>query len=152
MSPGSFTRRSMQLNRIAALRYGVSLMSASVAEAASDGNRTRGGRRRARVRTAEGDGEPPLVAESEGDWPWRAEGNGEKPRRRATTTEGFGNRQGRVRSEHRRELATIERGGVGQWRAKANTRTVGGKVTMVLVHCRSSMIMRVPASYSQPCR
>jgi hypothetical protein len=79
------------------------------------------------VRTAEGDGEPPLVAESEGDRPWRAEGNGEKPRRQATTTEGFGNRQARVRSEHRRELATIERGGVGLWRAKSNTRTVGAR-------------------------
>jgi hypothetical protein len=70
-----------------------------------------------RVRTAQGDGEPPLVAEGEGDRPWRAEGDGEQPRRRATATEGFGNRQARVRGEHRRELATIERGGVGPWRA-----------------------------------
>jgi hypothetical protein len=73
-----------------------------------------GGRRRARVRTAEGDGEPPLVADGEGGRPWRTEGDGEQPRRRATTTEGLGNRQARVRGGHRRELATIERGGVGQ--------------------------------------
>jgi hypothetical protein len=99
------------------------------------------------VWTAEGDGEPPLVAEGEGDWPWRAEGDGEQPRRRATTTEGWGNRQARVRGEHRRELATMERGGVGQWRAKADTSTGGGEVTMVIDHRRSSMIMRVLASY-----
>jgi hypothetical protein len=95
------------------------------------------------VRTAQGDGEPPLVAEGEGDRPWTAEGDGEQPRRRATTTEGFGNRQARVRGKHRRELATIECGGVGPWRAKANTSAVGGEVTMVLVHSRSSMPMRV---------
>jgi hypothetical protein len=133
----------MQLNRIAALQYGVSVMSASVAkapQATATERGGRGGRRRARVRTAQGDGELPLVAE----------GDGEQPRRRATTTEGFGNRQARVRGEHRRELATIERGGVGPRRAKANTSAVGGKV-MVSVHCRSSMIMRVPASYPQPC-
>jgi hypothetical protein len=59
---------------------------------------------------AEGDGEPPLVAEGEGDWSWRAEGDGEQPRRRATTTEGWGYRQARVRGEHRRKLATIESG------------------------------------------
>jgi hypothetical protein len=111
----------------------------------------RGVRRRARVRTAQGDGDPPLVAEGEGDRPRRAEGDGEQPPRRATTTEVFGNRQARVRGEHRRELATIERGGVGPWRAKANTSAVGAKVTMVLVHCRSSMIMPVTASYPQPC-
>jgi hypothetical protein len=92
------------------------------------------------------------VAEGEGDRPLRAEGNGEQMRRQATTTEGFGKRQARVRGEHRLELDTIERGGVGPWRAKANTSAVGGKVTIVLVHCRSSMIMRVPASYPQPCR
>jgi hypothetical protein len=51
------------------------------------------------------------VAEGEGDRPWRAEGDGEKPRRQATTTEGSGTRQPRVRGEHRRELATMERGG-----------------------------------------
>jgi hypothetical protein len=33
MSPGSFTLRSMQLKGVAALRFGASLMSASVAEA-----------------------------------------------------------------------------------------------------------------------
>jgi hypothetical protein len=32
----------------------------------------RGGRARARVRMAQGDGEPPLVAEGDGDRPWRA--------------------------------------------------------------------------------
>jgi hypothetical protein len=32
----------------------------------------RGGRARARVRTAQGNGEPPLVAEGDGDRPWRA--------------------------------------------------------------------------------
>jgi hypothetical protein len=103
------------------------------------------------VRTVQGDGEPPRVAEGEGDRPWRAEGDGEQPRRRATTTEGWGNRQARVRGEHRRELATIERGGVGQWLAKANTIAVGGEVTMDSVHRRSRMIMHVPASYPQPC-
>jgi hypothetical protein len=51
------------------------------------------------------------VVEGEGDWPWRAEGDGEQPRRRATTTKCWGNRQARVRGEHRRELATIESGG-----------------------------------------
>jgi hypothetical protein len=99
------------------------------------------------VRTAQGYAEPPLVAEGEGERPWRAERDGEQPRRRATTTEGFGIRQARVRGEHRRELATIERGGVGPWRAKANTSAVGGKVTMALVHCRSNMIMRIPVGY-----
>jgi hypothetical protein len=137
MSPGSFTRRSKQLNRIAALRYGASLMSASVAEAPQA--------------TATERGRPRWEAEDKGERPWRAEGDGEQPRWRATTTEGLGNRQARVRGEHRRELATTERGGFGQWRAKANTSAVGGKVTMVLVHCRSSMIMRAPASYPQPC-
>jgi hypothetical protein len=105
----------------------------------------------ARVRTAQGDGERPLVAEGEGDRPWRAEGDVEQPRRRATTTKGWGNRQARVRGEHRRELAAIERGGVGPWRAKANTGAVGGEVTMDLVHRRSRMTMPVPASYPQPC-
>jgi hypothetical protein len=47
--------------------------------------------------------------------------------------EGWGKRQAGVRGEHRRELATIERGGVGQWRAKSNTGAVGGELTMVLV-------------------
>jgi hypothetical protein len=81
----------------------------------------------------------------------RAEGDVEQPRRRATTAEGWGNRQARVRGEHRRELDTIERGGVGQWRATANTSAVGGEVPMVLVHRRSRMIMCVPATYPQPC-
>jgi hypothetical protein len=110
MSPGSFTRRSMQLNRIAALRYGVSLMSASVAEA-PQATATERGRPRCE---AEGDdmegGGRPLVAEGEGDRSWRAEGDREQPRRRATTTEGLGNRQARVRRVHRRKLATIESG------------------------------------------
>jgi hypothetical protein len=113
MSLGSLTRRSMQFNRTAARRYGVSLMSASWAEAQHATAGGRGGRRRARVWTAKGDGETPLVAEGEGDWAWRAEGDSEQPRRRATTTEGWGNRQARLRSDHRRELATIERGGSG---------------------------------------
>jgi hypothetical protein len=38
-----------------------------------------------------------------------AEGDGEQPRRRGTTTEGWGNRQASVRGEHRRELATNSR-------------------------------------------
>jgi hypothetical protein len=39
--------------------------------------------------------------------------------------------------------------GVGQWPAKADTSAGGVEVTRVLDHGRSSMIMRVPASYSQ---
>jgi hypothetical protein len=49
-------------------------------------------------------------AEGKGDRPWRAAGDSEQPRRRVTTTEGWRNRQAKVRGEHRRELATIEHG------------------------------------------
>jgi hypothetical protein len=41
--------------------------------------------------------------------------------------------------------------GGGQRRAKADASAGGGEVTRVLAHCRSIMIMRVPASYAQPC-
>jgi hypothetical protein len=44
----------------------------------------------ARVQRAEAGGEPPLVAEGDCVRPWRAEGDGAHPRRRATTTEGWG--------------------------------------------------------------
>jgi hypothetical protein len=128
-------------------------MPASVAEAPQQRRPNaggRGGRRRARVRSPQCDGEPPLVAEGEGDRPWRAEGDGEQPRRRTMTTEGFGNRQARVRGEYRRELPTIEREGSGRGARRRTRVQWAGKVTMVLVHCRSSMIMRVPASYPQP--
>jgi hypothetical protein len=41
--------------------------------------------------------------------------------------------------------------GGGQWYAKVDTSAGGGEVTTVLDHCRSSIIMRVPASYPQRC-
>jgi hypothetical protein len=44
-----------------------------------------------------------------------------------TTAEGWGNRQAKVRFEHRRELATIEYGVGGQWRAEPDTSAGGGE-------------------------
>jgi hypothetical protein len=66
---GSFTRRSMQLNRIAALRYGVSRMSASVAEA-PQATATERGRLRWEVEGegAEGGGQGRPAVEGGGRW------------------------------------------------------------------------------------
>jgi hypothetical protein len=66
MSPGSFTRRSMQLNGIAALRFGVSVMSASVAEAEGDSDRTREAEAGAESEGAEGGGQKRPAVEGGG--------------------------------------------------------------------------------------
>jgi hypothetical protein len=118
--------------------------------AASDGDRTReaevgdGGRgcgeRRAKV--------------SHRSWR-RAWATGRGERRAMVSNRGGERRQRKVGVIDKRGCAVstsgswlrlrAERG--GQWRAKADTSMGGGEVTMV-VDNRSSMIMRVPASYS----
>jgi hypothetical protein len=72
---------------------------------------------------AEGEG---AEGEGKGDRPWRAAGDSEHPRRRATTTEGWGNRHAKVRGEHMRELATIEHGR-GRAEAREGGRECGGE-------------------------